>query len=599
MQLLRRTSGILFSFLLAVGAVFAQGGYGGGASAPHWEKTVSWPQEPEKEANPGVTPVPAGRSILSGFNGMGLLSANVPWTPPPYGDKTTAGDSKYGTLYSAPAAGTWDLQGKVRFKYKWIPGTNMAPIPKQCVVIISGSASWGGDTGTCNVTVSGDRVETVIDSFLWNGSVSKTAYSVMNSSSGMIEVTATLSATGTTFLFDGPKYPYAFSAACSASSQIWSVEMNLSGTTPVSGNPNAAQILIGQKCGASLSLNGNVIPANASTTPPVKFDDANYQWTVMGKTFGKFKIWNDSNGINHGKMQTCEEQDQDVIPPVMPTDRWKSASPTWYWYDTDPPIITGKTKIIRQITNSTINDVEIIKSNLTIRKPDNSSLTAIANPTSSYIGGTIVNGKTIDATGISSGVSGGGGPTNGAGIRFTGSVLTPPEFSGASASNQNPNYGAWNFGQLSTSTDDSKNGVRYRLWTQNRVDAWLYPWERLPNAANNYDGKPADATPAHTVDTPSVNKPNLPLPTSFSSSRAYRMYVVYTPPGSDVHFVPLRIMDWTWNAGGTSTRHTLTNGDFEYEWGPITGTGVVNQNSVESLTFPVWNDSSKNESTWL
>jgi hypothetical protein len=548
------------------GGGYGGGGYGGGGQGPHWNRTVS--STGTSSGSSGLPPVSSGPS---------------PWQWPEGGYITGGIAGSIGTYKNSSMTGT------VTYTYTWSGAQGTAP--KYVVYAATGSASWHAPkingSGSCDVTVSGDLVEetptTENSASSVGGSISKSAFKVMDSSSGTVTVTVGLSSTVHAVVSEDPLSTGGVTQGVSASCELWSVVINVSGTKPYTGlsfNPDDVQILIGQKCAASLALVGNVSPANTGWLTPVELYAPDYGWTVNGDRFGTFQF-----GSNTGKMLTCEEQDQIAVPP---TNRWKTENPSWYWKTEGNASILGKTKVRRILSHALVGPVELTR-NVVIRKPEY-QMSISENPTSSWIPTNST--PWVNPAGIDSAIPP-SGPFSAAtpGIVFSGWVWTPDDFSGAATAGSPssfyyvpPQYGSWDFGQTIASLNDTINGA---------PAGYSFNQYKLDNTWPYANGTAAAGGTGVTEDSPSSGWTPKQI-TAYSTNRNFEMFMLYTPPGVGSHFVPLKKAIWKWAAEGTSTRTYLQGNSYYDTWQPYVDPGDVTGSVADTRVFPKWFDVANN-----
>ncbi len=525
------------------------GGYGGGGQGSNgqWVRTIS------------------ASGTISGTSGLPPSSGSSPWGATQEVAYSTGGvDGAIGSYK------TGDMSASVTYTYTWNGGPNNVPAPKYVVVVASGSAHWHApkvnSSGACSVTVSGDLVEStpVTENSPTSAgqSISKIGFKVVNSASGTVTTTvgvsSSVSATVNADLLSRGAVTQSAGAGC----QLWSVQLDVSGTTKTTAGDH--KILIGQGCRPGLSLVSNVSPANPAGTMPVEIDPTGYNWSVTGDKFDRFEI-----GASTGKMLTCEAADALLAPPVS---RWMTPSPVWRWWKESAATINCTAKIRRVGTNALINSVTYDKA-VTVEAPAENCLTNTGVPSwaptpataNALTSATVINGFITHV-----------------GAEFNGAVSTPNFYRG-------PGSGTWVFGQL-VQTTRTVNGavITPAVWGTEFVldNAWPYAG-MFPVAADS------TSTVPHYFATNDSPTQGITGANSVAVSDLFNMYMAYTPPdtGQGNAMVMVRKVDWSFIAAGSRTLDFVSG---LYIWGPTPpGSVTVNSNAMTRV-HPLWNYKASN-----
>jgi hypothetical protein len=517
------------------------GGYGGGGygSNGQWIRTVST------------------SGVSSGTSGLPHSSGSSPW-----GATQEYANSTGGISFPVGSYKTGNMSATVTYTYAWNGGPNSVPAPKYVVVAAAGFASWMAPkvngSGSCNVSVSGDLVESTPGSTnsasSVGASISKVAYKVIDSTSGTVTVAVGISSSVSAAVSSDPLSTGGVTQGVGASCQLWSVQLDVNGTTKTTSGEH--RILIGQGCRPGLSLVGNVSPANSGATTPVEMDPTGYNWSVTGDKFDSFYV-----GPNQaiGAMKTCEVVDAASTPP---TNRWVTPSPVWRWWRESSSVVNCTAKIRRVGTNAFINNVNGNKT-VSVELPTFSCTTATRTSTWWPF--------PVNAEILTSGLEDAFNNVFDPGISFNGTVGTPTFFRG-------PGAGTWDFNQLwrPQRTIDGSQISGY-FSANYGLDNW---WPYVGGfSANSTATVP---TPQFTSDTPWMGVGA----SSVSANDAFKMYMTYYPPdtGQGSAMVTLHLVQWTWVAGGTGELDTSLN----TWWAPNPpGTSSV-QSSAGTRVHPQW-----------
>lgn len=168
------------------------------------------------------------------------------------------------------------------------------------------------------------------------------------------------------------------------------------------------------------------------------------------------------------------------------------------------------------------------------------------------------------------------------GIEFRGSVSISSEW---------PQQGGWNFVQLiSPGRNYIGTDQNNYHWSQNGT--WVldvdfpYAPDLIADASSaiTYDGIncwPLGSTHS-TQDSPTNGLGFIQL----SISDAFKMYIMFIPPGSESRLVPLQIMNWNW--GGNATRNA--NGTWKPLESAYPAPNAPRPVANDCSTHPIWSD---------
>jgi hypothetical protein len=230
--------------------------------------------------------------------------------------------------YTQTNSASVSCSGSVHFKFTWV-APNGEKAPKQVITNKSASASWSAPAvnggGSCSTSLGGPT-----QSWVNGGSVSDQTYTVMDSSSGLVEFDIALSASAYgSSTMTAPNSSGNVVASVNCDANVTSVRVLLGGfqhdPVPLGTTP--------WQC-----LTGDTITANLDTgTYPQLLGSHN--WTETGPSFKDFYLTaNDETGK---RRYIGEGQDP---PPALPER--KRTSFTLRYYDKGTSVITCTAQIL-------------------------------------------------------------------------------------------------------------------------------------------------------------------------------------------------------------------------------------------------------------
>ena len=483
-------------------------------------------------------PAYAGKYVLTSQTGGTVTTNPYYGPPPPYGKNP----SNYGYLsdgsYGGSAAfggsnASINCTGAITTVYTWKSDSPNDPAPKSVIVSEQCTASYyatiyGNSAsvtpGSCDNGLGSKAVVTGLPNVMsatgqvgyqWNATSSGTRYSIKGGSS----FTVTCSPSASCFLPSGP----IFSASVSYRVSISPIIMTLTGFT-LDAN-KAPNYLIGQGARASLS-GGNF---------------TSYSWTIPGDTF---KSWGLSADESHG--QTTYLSAADTSAP----------SPHWFWK--------------KDQADATVS------CNAQVLMPDGTSQSVSAEKKVQVLKPSYFFGPNVGYTVVKPDVSlnCGDDAKQVSGIKWTAAVGTPDLFVGNGT-------GTWRFLQLC-----SLDRLQYTFFSP--LPSTVQTDGLVLDAGGGGSGFPYQGTYAADSTATNQNKnweddnPDIGMIWGcnyISSNDSFKTYLMYSPPGTDVQWVPLAVLSWAWCS---SSSKSITN-----VWSQPTP-GVYADGSQPTSQHPEW-----------
>lgn len=468
---------------------------------------------------------------------LSVHPANAQYVGPVYtGGQASFGGQNYpyglGSYgYGGGGPGACKCSGGITATFIWAGGSQNVPLPAGVIVEQTGYAYWQGENvpvqpqGACDDGLSDPELDhqQVVQSpwlYLTIGVSQGTHYSTQTPSGNNITLTCTPTAS--------VNATGASSASVYYTASVLPVYIQLAGVTDVNSQD---EILAGQLCNATLQLPGG-------------FKCSSCDWSISGTNYSK---WNETNAV--GPEPTAVTPLNFTYPsPYVST----STTPNWYWDD----------------TTSTTNP-ETVSCTADLVAPDGTTFTATFSKKVTELAPTSSMSGTVGTSQILANAYGNGGtwlvlagsnPKGGYTLNYT--VTQPTDF---------PAPGESAIAQLAVGTFQTTPAPSPPD-VSGLDGSFPYPYggQGVANGSGYlmWDG------------------PGFPLDpyTSVNVSDYFDDYLMYLAPSDSIGqsvWVPLRQLQWNWNAAATEPQGG---------WGqPVKITGSEQAgSSTLSNSYPTW-----------